>query len=119
MFDVHFNFTKISLLCMYHVSHDFCVENCPFIISLGDHPLTNKLQDSGPIECSNTRALTNLKILADLRILAFRNPEIKILADFKILAFHNPKFKILTDFKILAFHNPEFKILTDFKILAF
>lgn len=59
MFDVHFNFTKISLLCMYHVSHDFCVENSPCPISRGDHPLTNKLQDSGPIECSNTRALTN------------------------------------------------------------
>ena len=43
--------------------------------------------------------------MADLRILAFQNPEFKILADFMILAFHNPEFKILTDFKILAFHN--------------
>ena len=30
----------------------------------------------------------------------------KILADFKILAFKNPKFKIVAIFKILAFQNP-------------
>ena len=45
-------------------------------------------------------------ILADFKIVAFRNPEFKILADFKILP----------DFRILAFENPDFKIMADFKI---
>ena len=31
--------------------------------------------------------LADFKILGDLKILAFLNPESKILADFKILAF--------------------------------
>lgn len=41
------------------MNHDFCVENSLFLISRGDHPLTNKLQDSGSIECSNTRGPSN------------------------------------------------------------
>ena len=40
--------------------------------------------------------------------------EFNILADFKVLAFKNPALKILADLKILAFENPEFKILADF-----
>ena len=51
--------------------------------------------------------------MAQLKILAFQNPE------FKILAFQNPEFKILAQLKILAFQYPEFKILADLKILAF
>ena len=63
--------------------------------------------------------------MADLKILAFENPELKILDYFKILAFQNLEFKIFggfkilafqnTDFKILAFQNPEFKLLAEFK----
>ena len=30
-----------------------------------------------------------------------------MLADLKILAFENPEFKIIADFKILAFQDPE------------
>ena len=58
--------------------------------------------------------------MAEFKILDFKNREFKILADLKILAFQNPDFKILAfqniEFKILAFQNPEFKILADFKI---
>ena len=32
--------------------------------------------------------------MADLKILAFKNPDFKILADLKILAFQNREFKI-------------------------
>ena len=60
-----------------------------------------------------------VKILADLNILAFQHPEFKILADFKIFASQNPEFKILGDFRIVPFQDPEFKILADFNILAF
>ena len=65
------------------------------------------------------KILEVFKILPDLNILAFQNPEFKILEDFNILPFQNPEFKILADFKILASQNPEVKILADFKILAF
>ena len=39
----------------------------------------------------------------------------KNLADLKILAFQNPEFKIFGEFKMLAFQNPEFKLLAEYK----
>ena len=36
------------------------------------------------------------------------------MADLKILAFQNPEFKIFGEFKMLAFQNPEFKLLAEF-----
>ena len=37
------------------------------------------------------------------------------MADLKILAFQNPEFKIFGEFKMLAFQNPEFKLLAEYK----
>ena len=37
------------------------------------------------------------------------------MADLKILAFENPEFKIFGEFKMLAFQNPEFKLLPEYK----
>ena len=37
------------------------------------------------------------------------------MADLKILAFENPEFKIFGEFKMLAFQNPEFKLLAEYK----
>ena len=51
--------------------------------------------------------------MADFKIFAFQNTELKIVANLKILAFENPEFKIL------AFQNTEFKILAQFKNLGF
>ena len=60
------------------------------------------------VEHSDFKNLSALKILDDLKIIAFKNPELKIFADFKTEAFENPEFKILPYFKIIAFQDPEF-----------
>ena len=63
------------------------------------HETSSWLRQGQPTTVSSPE----FKILADVKILAFQNPEFNILADFKIL----------NDFKILAFQNPQFKILED------
>ena len=80
------------------------------------HPLSAK---GATNTTPDFQILAEFKILPDINILYFRNPELKIMADWKIKTLQNHELKIWANFKISAFPNPEFKMLAYLKILTF